>query len=278
MTRVAMLISGRATRYEACLLPMLEKSRQQFDVFMSINDEDCFYYEVMRTRLAKWLKGVYIQPYRMPDNFQCKFIENDYRFAYQHLDGKWVPRNVLSHFFNDTNAFKMASDYAALNGFAYDFIMKCRSDIIGDLDKVCFSDSNPGVLYSVFANCRFKTFGKHNADVVLQDWHWGDPVVMRLACSTYEYIMEESAKSGGDYLFHFESNFVDNLIDRGVKNQYVDIPYAVDMHRRLFDSTWNPSNVTDSRRVNCACASTFIDIKTITNLNELPNLPILPGN
>jgi hypothetical protein len=278
MTRVAILISGRAARYDACLLPTLEKASQQFDVFMSINDEDCFYYEVMRTRLAKWLKGVYIQPYTIPENFQCSFIENDYRFAYQHIDGKWVPRNVLSHFFNDMNAFKMASDYAALNGFAYDFIMKYRADIISDLDKVCFSNSKPGILYSVIANCRFTTYGKHKTDVVLQDWHWGDPTVMRLACSTYEYIMEENVKSGGDYLFHFESNFADNLIDRGVKNQYVDISYAVDMHRRLFDSTWNPTNITDSRRVNCAGGSPFIDIKTITNLEGLPNIPVLPGN
>jgi len=273
-----MIISGRATRYDACLLPMLEKTRHQVDLFMSINDDDCFYYELMRTRLAKWLKGVRIQPYVFPDNFKCIFIENDHRFAYQKIDGKWLPRNVLSHFFNDTTAFRMACDYAADRGFEYDVVMKCRADLIGDLDAVSFLNFNPNTLYSVVANCRFTTFGKHKTNVILQDWHWGSPAIMKLACSTYEYILAENTKMDGDYLFHYESNFADNLIDRGVENEYIGIPYAIDMNRRLFDATWDPNNIIDSRKINCKGASPFIDIRTITNLEEMPNLPVLPGN
>lgn len=273
-----MIISGRAARYDVCLLPMLEKTHHPIDVFMSINDEDCFYYEVMRTRLAKWLKGVHISPYVFPENFSCKFIENDYRFCYQKINGKWLPRNVLSHFFNDTNAFRMACEYAAAQGFEYDVVMKCRSDLIGDLNSITLTEIDPNVLYSVRPNWAGATFGKHKTDVVLHDWHWASPGIMKLACSTYEYILQENAKKGGDYLFHFESNFVDNLIDRGVANKYVCVPYAIDMNRRMFDATWDPKNITDSRKVNCIGASPFIDIKTIATLEDIPVIAVLPGN
>jgi hypothetical protein len=58
MFRVALLISGRAARYEVCLLPFLEnidETQYKIDLFMSINDEMCPYYENMIKRLQKWL-------------------------------------------------------------------------------------------------------------------------------------------------------------------------------------------------------------------------------
>jgi len=42
--RIAMLISGRAARYEVCLLPILEACGYTIDLFMSINDIDGLYY------------------------------------------------------------------------------------------------------------------------------------------------------------------------------------------------------------------------------------------
>ena len=276
MKRVALLISGRAARYDVCLLPSLERAKQHYDVFMSLNDEDCFYYEHMRNRLAKWLRGVYIQPYVIPNNFSCAFIENDHRFAYQKIDGRWLPRNVLSHFFNDTNAFKMATEYSAANGFEYDVIMKYRADIIADLDAPNLA-IDPTILYSVTPNCLFVTYGKHKVNTILQDWHWGSPAVMKLASSTYDYILRENANDN-TYIFHYESNFVDNLVDKSVINTYVAIPYAVDMNRRLFDSSWNPTNVIDSRKVNCKGAQPYIDIKSITRVEDLPVIKVLPGN
>ena len=67
--KIALLISGRSARYEVCLLETLKNTSYDVDVFMSINDEECKYYEIMRKKLSKWLKGLYINPYNVPDDF-----------------------------------------------------------------------------------------------------------------------------------------------------------------------------------------------------------------
>jgi len=55
--RIALLISGRLTRYEECLLPMLENcsDKHTIEVFASINDSDCEYYINARKILARFL-------------------------------------------------------------------------------------------------------------------------------------------------------------------------------------------------------------------------------
>ena len=48
-----MLISGRAARYDVCLLPLLIKNNDiTIDIFMSINDENenCNYYNEMKLK------------------------------------------------------------------------------------------------------------------------------------------------------------------------------------------------------------------------------------
>ena len=40
--RIALLITGRAARYDVCLLPILQNTPyHDIDIFMSINDEPC---------------------------------------------------------------------------------------------------------------------------------------------------------------------------------------------------------------------------------------------
>ena len=68
--KIAILISGRSARYEVCLLNILNNTSYDVDVFMSINDNKCEYYDMMQKKLSKWLKGLYIQPYNVPDDFE----------------------------------------------------------------------------------------------------------------------------------------------------------------------------------------------------------------
>ena len=77
-----MLISGRAARYEVCLLPILEACGYTIDLFMSINDTDGLYYTVMREKLAKWIKGLYIHPYVIPADFKTEFAYGQFQMYY----------------------------------------------------------------------------------------------------------------------------------------------------------------------------------------------------
>ena len=50
--KIALLISGRATCWENCLLPILENSIDyDIDLFMSINNDnpDCIYFSIMKS-------------------------------------------------------------------------------------------------------------------------------------------------------------------------------------------------------------------------------------
>ena len=58
--RIALFISGRATKYEVGLLPFLKKCKYDVDLFMSLNDTECDYYTIMREDLKPYLKKLQI--------------------------------------------------------------------------------------------------------------------------------------------------------------------------------------------------------------------------
>ena len=70
--KIALLISGRATCWENCLLPILENSIDyDIDLFMSINNknENCEYFRLMKNKLSSYLKYIYIKEFTVPDDF-----------------------------------------------------------------------------------------------------------------------------------------------------------------------------------------------------------------
>jgi hypothetical protein len=72
--RVAVLISGRLKCYERCLIPLLESSDYDIDLFISINAERDDYHNQALNNLLKWLKGEYICPYVIPYHYKDIFI------------------------------------------------------------------------------------------------------------------------------------------------------------------------------------------------------------
>ena len=75
--RVALLISGRIARYEVCLIPFLKKNTQYtIDLFASINDDESKYYDLVRSELSPWLKGLHIQKYKLPEDFNHNHPHN----------------------------------------------------------------------------------------------------------------------------------------------------------------------------------------------------------
>ena len=131
--KIALLISGRAARYEVCLLPFLLNNSKNYDfhLFMSINDKntDCLYYNEMKKELSKWLRKVEIKEYLIPEEIVNIFKPSN-KANLQKINNKWLPYNCLSMYYNDNRSFNMAVEYEKENNIKFDFYMKFRSDII----------------------------------------------------------------------------------------------------------------------------------------------------
>ena len=268
--RVAVLISGRAARYNQCLLPILEKAPYDVDLYMSINDSPCQYYEIMKEKLSPWLKGVYISPYIIPDGFENEFIDDD-KHCYQYINNKWVPRNELSMYWNDKNAFSMATAYADNNGFEYDAYMRFRSDIFNTvLPNVGIINKDTYLLYTIYPHCMFDSFGIHKRPIISSDWVWGNRKTMAVYCDTYNYVLETNTKMDHKYIFHYESNHTDNIVHNNVDICYVHIDYNIDKNRKIFDVNYEQ---LDSRRVRCVGVLPSIDIKSLSSYEDVPAIP-----
>jgi hypothetical protein len=227
----------------------------------------------MRERLSKWVKGVYIQPYCIPDNFHTQFIQ-DYRYCYQLIDGKWLPRNQLSMYWNDRNAFRMACEYETANQIQYDCFMRFRADIIHtQLPSLQPIHKDELKLYSIYPLCMFDSFGIHKRQIISSDWVWGNRKTMEIYCNTYDYVLKKNEEQNGSYIFHFESNHTDCMVEHGVPIEYVHIQYNVDKHRKVFDANWkrNAQGVyEDSRRIHINGAHEYINPKMIQTLESIP--------
>ena len=132
--KIAILISGRITRYDVCLVNFLNNISitHDADLFISINDEnnECDYFKIMRKKLKQWIKCCEIKKYVIPQEIIDIFNPNE-SIGYfknqanlQKINNKWLPYNCLSMYYNDNNCYKMALNYADINNFEYDVFLK----------------------------------------------------------------------------------------------------------------------------------------------------------
>lgn len=247
--RIALLISGRAARYEVCLLETLKNTSYNVDVFMSINDEECKYYEIMREKLSKWLKELYISPYTVPNDFENVSSETIIK---QKVGEVFVPLNALSMYYNDCNAFNMATKYADDNLFEYDCYMKFRSDLISeDFPEVIKTDDYK--IFSVVPLCQIncplvdretKSFVGSTAwvsDAIV----YGNRKSMKSYCDTYEFTLEMNKEFNGNYPIHFETCVTQNVYDKNLSVEFFNHFYRLDRNRRIFDKTWKNSGTEE---------------------------------
>jgi len=172
----------------------------------------------------------------------------------------------------------MACDYSVVQGFEYDIFMRFRSDIFNvGIPKLSLVDSNTIVLHSILPLGIHTTFGKHKRRAISSDWVWGNKKTMAIYCNTYEYVLKENNKMNGTYLFHFESNHTDNMVDNSVQIEYHTISYNVDANRKLFDDTWKlneDGSTNDSRQILPRNSTVrYIDNSNITDTIFVPNVP-----
>jgi len=241
--RVAVLISGRLKCYERCLIPLLESSDYDIDLFISINAERDDYHNQALNNLSKWLKGEYICPYVIPQHYKDIFINMNSG------TNEPLPYNQLSMFFNDQKAFELATQYADDNNFEYDVYMKYRSDII--------TNSLPSIqtieeykLFSVVPwNSHYSPVIDRSKPAIYNgpgDWHlqetidapwvsdaivYGNRIVMDAYTKTYEYCLELNELWKGLYPIAFEPSVTQNIYDKGLEVEYFSAPYTIDPSR-----------------------------------------------
>ncbi len=230
--RVALLISGRLKCYETCLLPLLQNSSYDIDLFISVNDVQSNYYEQAKVNLSSWLKGLHVKPYYFPDKFNEIFVNINTNLP------EPKPHNPMSMFFNDRKAFDMAVEYADANDFEYDAYMKYRSDIItSSFPEI--KKSNNFEIFSVIPWCN------HTAPLIIRDpigygvdvsWVsdaivYGNRNSMQAYTDTYNFCMEMLELFDGRYPCNFEPSVTQNAHDKKLSIQYFNNPYTIDPSR-----------------------------------------------
>jgi len=280
--KIAVLISGRAARYEVCLIHALEKRKYDYDLFISVNDEPCKYYEIMEERLKYWIKGLKIKPFLLPEDF-----ENHYSHPIagwspkQNINGKFVPHHVMSMFYNNTEAFNMAIKYADDNGFEYDSYLKFRSDIVID-DFPNIQKTDNLLIYSVIpVQCNFtvpilnrenNSLGKH-VPIVSDCIAYGNRKSMKIYCEAYNYILETNRLLNNNYQIHGESCCTQNIYHNNVPVERFNYTHKFDRNRKIFDLTWEnvgTEHCKDNRIYNVPGSLSPIDIKTVETTDDIP--------
>jgi hypothetical protein len=240
--RIAILIGGRATRYDVCLLPLLQNTTyHDIDIFMAINDEntDCEYYNVMKKKLAPYLKKCIIKKYEIPqeifDMFDSVSITGT-QVNLQKINNKFVPNNCLSMYYNNNLAFNMACEYADTNLFEYDCYMKFRSDITNFvIPENMPMNNNVLHLHCPIPSCNFISFGLFNKPIINDAISWSNRNTMKVYCNTYNYTIEKIKEYNGKYMVHHESCLTDNIYENNISHTFYDIPYDLEKNRRMFD-------------------------------------------
>ena len=236
-----MLIPGRIAMYEIGLLSVLENTNHEIDLYLSLNGEypDCEYYKKMQNKLGKWIKGLFINKFELDEEF-CKILKPSRwpnRTHCKNYKNYFVPYNPMSMFFNEKNAFKMATDYADKNNFEYDCYMKFRPDITPTCNWESLEMPDKDMhIYSSIPFCDFTGRGKHQRRIVSDAWAYGNRKSMNVYCSTYDYILQETQNSNGLFFISFECTLVDCLVDNNITWEYTHLTYNhLNFDRKLND-------------------------------------------
>ena len=232
--KLAVFISGRITRYEDCLLPILKKCPYDVDLFISINSIECEYNMNMKQILEPWLKDCFIQPFSMPESWNHNHPHN---YGYQLINNKYIPYNQMSMFYNDYNCIQMIEKYSKNNNIHYDCIMKLRADMF-DYDWPTLSEVNEDetCIYSVFPQLNFRSHGLFHEVIVSDAWVWGNMKSMKVYCDTYNFVIYILDEQNGDYYINFEDCVTDNVYYNNLSVIYKPISYKLDANRRIFDT------------------------------------------
>jgi hypothetical protein len=241
--KIAILISGRAKIYND-FLKMLDKCHEhELHIFISINDVQSEFYNILTTDFKKYLRGFVCTPYILPDNFyNCHKGTNILPYI-----------NAMSSFYNDKRAFDMACKYADENSFEYDIYLRTRTDIFINSEQLPEFDSRykEGILFCVEPAFKprlyytenpeserkdgeFHAYGniKHHKIKATSDIAYGNRKAMSIYCGTYENMLIENERNNGNYFIWFEPCITTHLEDSGYPWEFFSYDYMYIEGRR----------------------------------------------
>ncbi len=245
--KIALLLSGRITRYLQRLIPLLESARKDYeiDIFISVNDTDNDFYSNVVKNLEKWLKKIYINKYEIPIDFNNYYTKECFLMTTlkPSVDSDKLLYHSLSWYFNDTNVFNMAKNYADSNNFEYDIYFRTRAEIIVDSFpnfiigdklycavpvanyKLKFTDREVAFIDGrLHPHCDLKF---HDKDVIAEI-AYGSRKYMEYYCSVYEYILKKNTEMNGKLFICNEVGITMNIIDKTDQYEFFEYPYSLD--------------------------------------------------
>lgn len=101
------------------------------------------------------------------------------------LSGPDTSGNAASMWYKINRSWKMCKGYMDVHNFTYDFVIRCRPDIITPT-PIDVSDSKEGTLYLPEWHGKYPTVTKEMMDHLF----YGDIIVMEKVCSLYDTIDE----------------------------------------------------------------------------------------
>jgi hypothetical protein len=230
--KIALLISGKSVSYEKYLIPLLEKSEYDIDVFVSVNDNDGPYYDELKKKLDKWLKGIYINRYKLPENFENNGTVSRF-LKIGRKCGEIILEHSMSCYFNDNHSYNMATNYADENNINYDIYIRFRSDIISD--KLPELKIRGDTLFCVTPVANFNlvhdTNPKYFNKPVTGDIAYGSRNAMKIYCNTYDYVIEKN-KYNNDLFISFECCLTMNILDNCENFEFFKYSYYLDPLRK----------------------------------------------
>jgi hypothetical protein len=231
--RIAMLLSGRIKCYETCLLPLLQGSLYDIDVFASVNDVESKYYDDARKNLFPWVKKLYVSPYSFPERFNEIFVNVHTNTS------EPKPYNPLSMFFNQRKAFNFAIEYADSNEFEYDSYLIFRADIeTQSLPSIQVTDEYK--LFSAVPCCNHtaprvsrKPVGYTDEYLpwICTDIAYGNRKVIETYTETYNFCMEMMELFEGRYPCNFEPSLLQNVYDKNMPVEFFHHPHILSSSR-----------------------------------------------
>ena len=246
--KIALLLSGRVTRYKECLIPLLYKTNHDIDIFISVNDDDSEFYDNLKNDLKKWLKDIYIKKYEIPEDFNNTQTRKLFKKIGRENDVDKILLHSLSWYYNDTNVFNMAKNYADKNNFEYDIYFRTRSEIISyefpnfiKGDKLYCSIPVANYKLSIcdnvegeFIDRKLHAFGElkfHNKDVIAEI-AYGNRKNMEYYCSTYEYVLRKNKELNGNLFVCLEVCITMNINDKTDNYEFFKYTYDLDPLRK----------------------------------------------
>jgi hypothetical protein len=233
-TRIAMVLSGRATRYEFNLLHQLKKFYNKYptvwiDIFVSINGKPDEYY--MKLKADLFVCKIRFEEYIWPENFKQYAFTN---VRHDALEDPRITYNMNSMYYNNLKNLEMIQYYCNRNNITYDKCILYRSDIVTEeLPYILMDILDDNTVYffkelKALVNNRIVTW--RDEDKITNGVVLGTMNIMIKYLEFYKFIEEYIIKE--NILFHSETVISHYINKLKIKYGPFDIDYIFDPNRK----------------------------------------------